>query len=369
MELCRPPLESWFNKHQPGSKFDLGGTMIPAPLALLQAIFQRDMLEVSYSPTTGSADLRLLLAEVEVLEPEDLFLTCGATAANTAALLAALRPGGAVVLQDPIYYQFEPWLLAHGIEIRHWRLPNESACHFPPAVGVTVSDEPPIDPRTCLVILNSPHNPTGRVLSLEPIVHMIESLPDAYLLVDEVYRGVSPDGLATAALLSKRVVVTNSFAKRWGMPGLRLGWLACRDHVFLERALAWHEHLAHSPPRTSERMVVALWPELQVQLKESQRIAARNAALFSGWLVQVHGHCRGRLPRAGVTTLLHWPGLARHDDVALALHLRRQSGLFVVPGTFLGFPGTIRIGFGQRDPAELLAALAILETRVPVGTS
>ncbi len=346
MDIARSGLEGWFNLHHPGCRHDLGGTMVPAPQARLAALWRPECLEIRYPPTGGSADLRALLGASEGLAADDLVMTCGATEANAAAILAAVEPGLDVVVQDPLYYQFEPLLQAHGARLVRWD----------PFGG---DPEPAVGPRTGLIVLNTPHNPTGRVLDPEPIVRLAEALPRCRVLVDEVYRGVTPGGAASAALLSPRVIATSSFAKRWGMPGLRLGWLACRDSDFCDRAHAWHHYLAHSPPASSERLVVALWPELQVVVSQNQEIAARNVALLGAWLAARADLVEGSAPAGGVTTVVR-SRPAGPDDVALARRLR-ERGVFVLPGSFVGYPGWLRIGCGHREAEDLVGALAALE--------
>jgi aspartate/methionine/tyrosine aminotransferase len=348
MDISRSGLESWFNQEHPGTRFDFGGTMVPAPRDHLAALWRPEFLSLGYPATTGSEDARSKIAGVEGLTASDLILTCGATEANAAVLLAAIEPGAEVLVQHPLYYQFEPLLASHGAVIRRW--------------DPVAAAEPPVGPATRLVVVNAPHNPTGRVVDVSAVVKLAEALPACRVLVDEVYRNVSADGLETAALLSERVVVTNSFAKRWGMPGLRLGWLASRDPVFRDRAHAWHHYLAHSAPASSERLIVGLWPELQVVARENQVIAERNVGMLAAWLAQMGDLLEGAAPEAGVTTIVRPAGREGPvDDVGLARQLRHDFGIFTLPGSYVGYPEWLRIGVGNREADALTEALAQLE--------
>ncbi|MBU6430740.1 MAG: aminotransferase class I/II-fold pyridoxal phosphate-dependent enzyme, partial [Cyanobacteria bacterium REEB65] len=126
MEIRRPGLEAWFTEHHPGVRFDLGGTMVPADLSLLRAVLPDTVFDGRYADTRGSLAARELLAGADGLQPDDLVLCCGATEANVAALLACVQPGSVAVLQDPLYYQFEPWLRLLGIDVRAWRADSSS---------------------------------------------------------------------------------------------------------------------------------------------------------------------------------------------------------------------------------------------------
>ncbi len=354
MDIARPALEEWFNQPREDLPHDLGGTMVPAD-AERMGHFLTDW-DVRYAPTTGSADCRGLIASSDRLEPDDLVLTCGATEAGVAALLAAVRPGSAAVLQDPLYYLFEPWLATLGVAIRRWRAAPDGTWQNADIEGL-------LDPSVSVVVVNSPHNPTGRTLAIAELAEVVFDRSQAVLIVDEVYRGVTDDGPGCAARMGPRVLAVSSASKRWGLPGLRLGWVACTDPDLGRRVLAWHEHLSNSAPRPSETALVALWPELERETEVSRAIAARNAAIVARWLAHNQDRFSGSLPDAGVTMLLAPRGGL--DDVQFAIAVRR-SGVFVIPGSTLGYPGQIRIGFGHRDPGRLEAALEALAVPVAI---
>lgn len=362
MPLTTPQLEAWFNRHEPGAAYSLGGTMIQpwtgeGLAAYLPEGWGPRALEFGYVPTPGSRSLRALIAGDYGLEPDDLFLTAGATEANLAVLTGMLQGGGNVVLQDPLYYQFEAIARALGCEVRPWRLPAD-----PGAAPDCSALADLLDAETRLVVLNTPHNPTGRTFdeaTLEAIVAMVEAQPRAHLLVDEIYRGVGPLMRPSALGLSERVFVTDAVSKRWSLPGLRLGWVASRSPR-LASVLPYHEHATCCVSRVSEQVVEALWPRREALFAELRRLAERNRAMVAMWLEAQADLLVGELPPSGVVTLL-WPRKGQ-DDREVARALREDFDLFVLPGSTLGYPGALRVGFGHRDPAVLTAALARLET-------
>ena len=365
MHLESPSLEAWFNRYQTGAEHQLGGTMI-TPVSghrlasMLPSGWSPAMLETGYSSTPGSETLRRAIAAEEGLDAADLVLTCGATEANAAVLSALIEPGVRVVLQDPLYYQFAGLATSLGADVQRWTLPADPL--VPPDLDALFQV---LTPQTRLVVLNSPHNPTGRVLSaqtLAAIARRVEALPDAYLLVDEIYRGVTPDTTPSITHVSARGIAVNAVSKRWSLPGLRLGWAATPDRALAARILAWHEHLTCSVSRMSEQMLEWIWPERTALWEESLAIAHRNRARVADWLPTVSEGAHGALPPTGVMTLL-WPH-EHADDLALARRLREVDGCFVVPGSCLGYPGALRIGFGHRDEAALDRALDALRRAV-----
>ena len=361
MKLSSPSLEAWFNRYQDGATHQLGGTMI-APLpgprlaSLLPDGWSPALLETGYTSTPGSETLRGLLSAEAGLSAENVILTAGATEANAAVLMALLEPGCNLVLQDPLYYQFSALAEGLGAEVRRWTLPADPF----DAPDLSALDAL-LDARTRLLVLNTPHNPTGRVLSqdvLAAIAQRVEALPECFLLVDEIYQGVTPPSPPSLVALTPRGIAVNALSKRWSLPGLRLGWAMCADPGVTKRVLAWHEHLTCSVSRMSEQMLEWLWPKREELWGENTAIAARNRAIVDAWLPTLAPHAKGVLPPAGIMTLV-WPR-GESDDMALARWLRERHDCFVVPGSCVGYPGALRVGFGHRDAEALRAALGQL---------
>lgn len=333
----------------------------PLPGSSLAALLPPDwspaLFETGYTSTPGSETLRHALAADTGVSPQNVILTSGATEANASVLLALLEPGCNLVLQDPLYYQFAGLAEGLGVEVRRWTLPADP--FTPPSLEQLARL---LDAQTRLVVLNSPHNPTGRILdaeTLDTVALLVEALPDAYLLVDEIYRGVTPDASPSIVSLTPRGIAVNALSKRWSLPGMRLGWAACADERVAERILAWHEHLTCSVSRMSEQMLEWIWPQRERLWHENRMLADRNRDMVARWLPTVSAWAHGVLPPSGVMTLL-WPH-GDTDDMGLATRLREEHNCFVVPGSCLGYPGALRIGFGHRDAEELQQALACLK--------
>lgn len=361
MALQTPELEDWFNRYEAGARFSLGGTMVtPWDGAGLQAFLPDDwslnQLQFGYVPTPGSEALRALIAAEDELTPEQLILTTGATEANHTVLSALVRPGDNIILQDPLYYQFEGVARDRNAAVRRWSLPADP--YLPPDLDAFAAL---LDERTRLVVLNTPHNPTGRVLSpdvLRELFCLVEERSAAHVLVDEIYRGVGAPLAFSALALSERAIVTNAVSKRWSLPGLRLGWIASRSAV-LSLLRPYHEHATCCVSALSEQLLLALWPRRSELFAANSAISDRNRRLFADWLARSEHVVHGVLPPGGVMALL-FPRLER-DDRIIARALRERASLFCLPGSALGVPGALRVGFGQRDEAALHGAFASLE--------
>ncbi len=163
-------------------------------------------------------------------EPEDIALTGGAFAAITVAFHVLLDAGDEAVFSEPAWFCYEPMLLAADAVPRKVRLQADTFDLDLSAI------ESAIGPKTRLVIVNSPHNPTGRIIPAERLRQLAELLERAsqkfgrriFLLSDEPYRRLRFDGreFTSAAACYPWTVISYSFGKVLLAPGQRVGYLA-----------------------------------------------------------------------------------------------------------------------------------------------
>ena len=367
MQITPSPLERWFTDHPGPYRHFFGGASAAAwPFEDLLATLNIDPLRDlswDYATPEGDAELREAIAREEGLDDvRHVLLTLGASEANFLTLVSLIEPGDEVVIQVPSYPQFTCLASALGARIIPWE---------PPADFLEAADSSSLErlltPQTRLVILNSPHNPTGwhmTATELTSLVVALRRLPQAYLLLDEVYRHVGPaavDSVPALRLLGpSRVLVSQSVSKSWALPGARLGWLA-GDPDVIQRAITWREHqgLALAAPAT--RWVKHLWPHRARIVTNNQSLLESNRRLVQESLAhfpQLHWHTT----RATAIGLLGPPPDLRpgFNDEAFAHASYTRHCLFVVPGSRIGYPGRLRIGYGHRNADELSLSLSEL---------
>src|SRR5215467_8537696 len=189
-------------------------------------------------------------------EPADIALTAGAFAAIAVAFRLVLDVGHEVVFSEPAWFCYEPMLLAADAVPRKIKLK-------PPAFDLDLAAiEAAVGPRTRMVIVNTPHNPTGRIYDRETLRQLAELLERAsarighrvFLLSDEPYRRLRFDGrdFTSPAQLYPWTLISYSYGKVLLAPGQRLGYLAIsplmptperqalRDAMFsAQMALGW----------------------------------------------------------------------------------------------------------------------------------
>ncbi|HYM91608.1 MAG TPA: aminotransferase class I/II-fold pyridoxal phosphate-dependent enzyme [bacterium] len=206
----------------------------PAPAELVEAA-ARALREGynQYAITWGAPAFRQAIAEkvrrfngITVDPDRHITVTCGATEAMMATLLAVVNPGEEVIIFEPFYENYGPDTKLSGAVPRFVRLRLEPDFPFDP-------DEirAQISPRTKAIIVNSPHNPTGKVFSQTELDQVADLCHRHNLLAitDEVYEHILYDGhthrtLASLPGMAERTVIVNSLSKSYSVTGWRVGW-------------------------------------------------------------------------------------------------------------------------------------------------
>ncbi|MFV0427477.1 MAG: aminotransferase class I/II-fold pyridoxal phosphate-dependent enzyme [Beutenbergiaceae bacterium] len=194
-----------------------------------------------YPPGRGNPELRQAIAEHQRrhyqidLDPEtEVLVTTGATEALAAAILAFAQPGSTVVTLEPFYDAYAAMIAVAGAE--HVRVPmRATASGFSLDLGALRSA---ITPTTSLMVLNSPHNPTGAVLSATELAALAQLAleHDVVVITDEVYEHLTFDGathipMATLASMAERTLTISSIGKTFSFTGWKIGWISGPAHL------------------------------------------------------------------------------------------------------------------------------------------
>ena len=185
---------------------------------------------------------RPLPADAVPLGPDDVLTTVGAAGALFITATALLEPGDEIVVVRPNYATNLETPRAIGADLRILDLqPEDGWATDPDALAALMT------PRTRLVSITNPHNPTGALIHegvLRRIVALVEAHPTARLLVDETYREMTYGApLPPAATLSPRAIGVSGMSKTYGLPGIRTGWLTTRDRELMTTFLAAKEQI------------------------------------------------------------------------------------------------------------------------------
>ncbi len=319
---------------------------------------QRDGLELlnrplGYPETRGTERLRRAIATLYAgADPENVLVTTGCAEANFNAVRTLLAPGGALALMEPNYRQI--WGIAQemGVPVRTFHLARERSWALD-----TASLERAVTEDTRLIAVCDPNNPTGHVLSppeREAILARARAV-GAWVLVDEVYRGLEMDqGMGAGSFWGsyERLVVTSGLSKAYGLAGLRIGWVVGPPAV-VKAVWARQDYTTICASAPGQWLAAeALQPMARECLLERARRAARAGYDQVARWVAAHDDLVGWTPpQAGSFALIR--PRQELDTVAVCEALIAQESVFVVPGEYCGVPGALRIGFGA--PGESLA--------------
>jgi aspartate/methionine/tyrosine aminotransferase len=320
-----------------------------------------DQLRLGYIETLGTPPLRAAIAGTYVgLVPEDILAFAGAEEGIFCAMHALLDKDSHAVIVTPNYQSSETLPLSicatTGVALRereNWALDIDEL-HVA------------LKPYTKLVLINFPHNPTGKVIdraTFDAVVTLCRER-GIYLFSDEVYRGLERRPalqLPQVAEVYERGLSLNVMSKAYGLPGLRVGWIACKDRALLARMEHIKHYLSICNASPSEHLAV-------IGLKARARILARNLALIDGNLESVNAFFAEfadlfdwQVPDGGC---IGFPRYKGKDGVeSFCTRLAEEIGVVLLPSSIYQSALTptptdrFRIGFGRSYVPEGLAAM------------
>ncbi|MYV53927.1 pyridoxal phosphate-dependent aminotransferase [Streptomyces sp. SID3212] len=321
-----------------------------------------DTLSLGYTETFGDPGLRRAIAATYThADADDVICFAGAEEGLYLAMHALLGPDDHAVVVTPNYQAAEtvPLSLCEvtGVALdpaRDWALDLDRVAAA-------------IRPRTRVVSVNFPNNPTGKIVDPADFARLAALCDERgiHLFSDEVYRGLERDEarrLPQAADLSERALSLNVTSKSLGLPGLRIGWITCRDRELrsrLERAKHYTTICNSAPAEILARIAI----------KASARLLARNRAvidtnlpLFEAFFAGFPDLFEWRAPDGGCVA---YPRYLGEDGVEeFCTRLVQEAGVLLLPASIYRSELTatpadhFRIGVGRSDPAPALDAFS-----------
>ena len=310
-----------------------------------------------YAPNQGEESLRKAIAEFEnrrgmACKPEQVLVTAGATGALYTALTGILNPGEEVIIPTPAFPLYESIALAAGAVPVFLDMRAEGFQLTAEVLNRVITE------KTKAIVLNSPNNPSGAVLS-EASLNAVKAAvagKDIYMICDNVYQGLSlapcPD-LSLDADLREQVLLCQSFSKPYAMTGWRIGYLVCPEKV-MDRLLLLHAaQLASIPTFLQDACVTAL----DVSTKPMAQVYARRRELVCRRLKEMD--LSFPEPEGAFYVFPDISGFGMTDE-EFCTRLITEGGVATVPGSCFGCPGHIRISYCCAD-AQLEDGMGRLE--------
>ena len=315
-------------------------------LLALEPGAQEDFLDtwLGYSENDGAPALREAVSGLYTqCGPENVLLHVGAQEAIFGALNVLVEPGEHVICQFPTYQSLYEVARAAGCELSLWPLHQGEDGWYCDLDELELL----ITPRTRLLVLNTPNNPTGYALSADERQRICELARrhGLRILADEVYRGLeAPDAVPPAFCdIYERAFSVGVLSKAYGLPGLRVGWIASqeRDAIGALSRIA----LKHGP----------------AVLARNREIIARNRRIAADFFARYDHVFLHNPPQAGPIAFhgLRSDFVARFGSaLAFCEHLAQSAGVLLLPGNVYDMDAPyVRMGYGRANFAENLAVL------------
>lgn len=341
----RMPLEEWFDKYQFAARYNLGESSIYwLPLEDIQ--LKLSSIKPRYGHHKGDPELRKIISDqYRCLSEDDLLITNGASESIFCIYYALLCPGDKVIIEHPNYSS-------------NYEVPRSLGCkvvllklRFEDRFKLDLDElESKVTDETKLVSLTHPNNPTGSMLSreeLEKVVELIES-KNCILLYDETYRDLAfTDKPPLAASLSPNVISISSMSKAYGLPGIRIGWLATQNKEVLESALAVREQVTICNSVIGEAIAKLILGKRQTILQNLKPYIERNLEVVAQWMEAHKEVVEWVRPEAGVVCLPRIRNDTSIDPEKLYRYLIERLKTFLIPGRCFEMDNHyFRLGFG-----------------------
>ena len=345
-------MERMMSKFENFVDFNLSESGVhPLTLGELMALAGRSVSElgdmlINYPQANGTIELRQTIAGLyRGAGPDNVLVTTGAAEANYLTIHTLLEPGDEAAIMTPNYMQVwgiaknrdvkvTPFLL---VEDRGWALDVDSLKRA-------------VTPRTKLIAVCNPNNPTGRIMTPAEMDAVVAEAArvGAWVLADEVYGGAERESdQQTPSFYGRydKVIAIGSMSKAYGLPGLRTGW-AVGPAATLDEMWARREYITITTTMMSDKLTaLALSPDVRPKVLARTRKFIRDGyPVLTKWAAE-HGNMFSVFPSQAAAIAFVRYSLPV-NSTELVERLRKEKSVLIVPGDHFGLDHHLRISFG-----------------------
>lgn len=374
MKIAPFLLERWMSRHETHVQYDIAESgILPLstndlldfePAAERAAALDRLLATpLGYSEACGTRELREMLAATYTSAGADqILVTTGAIEANYLLYNVLLDAGDHVIAPYPAYQQLYEVPRAIGCDVSLWHIGPETGYRYDVDALARL-----ITPRTKVIVVNTPHNPTGAMLSPADAarVYALAESVGATVIGDEAYRWLDvPGGEPFAGPMldrGPRGISVGTLSKPFGLPGLRIGWIAASAEV-IARCWGMRDYITLSPGKLNDALARLGLKHREAIVARNTRIIEANLAAAARWIDE-RPYLSWTPPRGGLLALIKYdPALVPLDSLTLADRLAGEQSVMLAPGSAFGYEHHLRLGIGQRPDvfAEGLRRTALL---------
>lgn len=312
---------------------------------------------LGYTESPGDPALRHEIAGLyDGIDPDQILVHSGAEEAIFNTMNALLTPGDHVIVQYPCYQSLVEVARAIGCEVTYWKLEDNQGWKMD---FDFLEDR--LQENTRMVIVNTPHNPTGHLFSFDEQKRLnhLSQKHGFVVFSDEVYRLLEYDSnnrLPSICEINDRGLALGVMSKAFGLAGLRIGWLVIRDEKMYTRIAAYKDYTTICNSAPSEYLATIALRNRDKILERNLSIIRRNLDLLTAFFERTSSLFSWHKPLAGP---IAFPRLNRGDVETFCRDVVSEAGVLLLPGTLYDNEyNHFRIGYGR---ASMEASLTKLE--------
>ena len=339
-------LDMWLDSYEHDIEFNLAASEGPRwtlneILSLASEEERQRFLhhELHYSRPAGAEGLRAAIADMQDVDVDTVQVVTGASEALLILFWLAAEAGANVVLPQPGYPPFSALPESLGIETRYYAVRKENNFR------IDVEEiKQLVDRNTKLVLINSPHNPTGATISDAELdsLHDFTASREIQLVSDEVYHPIYHGQATRSASRLPYATVIHDFSKAFPLSGVRVGWMI--EHDSKRRELYWNARTIFSISNNTagEMLAEIAMRHRKIVLGRTQETATRNLRQLAAFMSE-HRETLGWIPPRGGVTAFPW--LLSGENSRAFCQAAAEQGILLAPGDCWGAPSHFRLGF------------------------
>jgi len=354
-------MDTWFDTYERGIEFNLASSTGPAWTAnellnLGGEEFRQRYLnhKVEFSRPAGADSLRAAIAEMQGVNVDHVQVVTGASEALLVLIWLAAEPGANVIVPHPGLANFSALPESLGLEPRCYRVHRENNFLIEVDEITRLADS-----KTKLILVNSPHNPTGATLSDSDMeaLHQFTSQHSIQLVCDEVFHPIYHERESSSAARLPNATVVNDLSKAFPLAGTRTGWIIERDAKRREQYLTARSYFTACNSTPGEILAEIAVRHHSTVLARTQETATQNLRQLDRFMAS-HGDVLGWIrPQGGMTA---FPWLLNGEDARPFCQAAAARGILLAPGDCFDVPSHFRLGFAA-SAENFAPALARLE--------
>jgi aspartate/methionine/tyrosine aminotransferase len=346
MQLKPFLLDMWLSTYEHDIEFNLASSEGPRwtlneILSLASEGERKRFLnhELAYSRPAGADGLREAIAEMHDVSTECVQIVTGASEALVVLMWLAAEPGANVVLPRPGYEPFSALPESLGIETRFYGLRKEN--NF----SVDVEEIKKLaDASTKMILVNSPHNPTGGTISDAELdtLHEFTASREIQLVSDEVFHPIYHRQATRSTSRLPHATVIHNFSKAFPLSGVRTGWMIEHDSKRRERYWNARTYFSISNNTAGEMLAEIAMRRRDIVLGKTQETATQNLRQLASFMSE-HRESLGWIPPSGGMTAFPW--LVSGENSRAFCQAAAEQGILLAPGDCFDAPSHFRLGF------------------------